>query len=69
MEAMLVHMRALHEVNVPCSVAVLVEKLSAVSGRVRQQALNRLAAFAEFRGDEEAAIERITRDAIGPILH
>jgi len=36
-----------------------------------QQALNRLAAFAEFRGDEEAAIQRVTRDAIDhvAVLH
>jgi hypothetical protein len=65
-EAILVNMRALHEVNIICSVTVLVERLSAISSRVRQQALNRLAAFAEFRGDEEAAIQRVARDAIGP---
>jgi hypothetical protein len=69
LEAMLVHMRAQHEINVPCSVGVLVERLSAVSSRVRQQALNRLEAFAEFRGDEHAAIERVARDAIGVVRH
>ncbi len=68
-EAMLVNMRAVHEANVHCSVAVLVERLSAVSSRVRQQALNRLSAFAEFRGDEEAAIQRVARDAIGTAIH
>lgn len=66
-EAMLVNMRAQHEANVDCSVAVLVERWNMVSARVRQQALNRLAAFAEFRGDEEAAIQRIARDAIGTV--
>jgi hypothetical protein len=69
MEAMLVHMRAIHEANVRCSVAVLVERLSVISSRVRQQAINRLAAVAEFRGDEEAAIQRIARDAIGTVIH
>lgn len=68
-EAMLVHMRALHEVNVDCSIAVLVEKSSSISNRARQQAQNRIAAFAEFRGDEQAAIERIARDAIGTAVH
>lgn len=70
-EAIVLHMRLQHEVHIQCSVAVLVEKLGAISGRARQQAINRLSAFAEFRGDEEAAIERITRDAIGkaPIVH
>lgn len=68
-EAMLVHMRALHEVHVPCSIAVLVEKPSSVSNRARQQAQNRISAFSEFRGDEQAAIERITRDAIGQVIH
>jgi hypothetical protein len=68
-EAMLVNMRALHEVHVSCSVTVLVERLSSITQRVRQQALNRLAAFAEFRGDEEAAIERVARDAIGTVIH
>lgn len=68
-EAMLVNMRALHEVKVNCSIAVLIERPSSVSSRVRQQATNRLAAFAEFRGDEEAAIERVARDAIGGTVH
>ncbi len=68
-EAILVHMRARHEANIDCFVTVLVEKLSAVSSWVRQQALNRLAAFAEFRGDEEAAIERIAREAIRTTVH
>ncbi len=65
--AILVHMRAIHEVHIPCSVAVLVERGSTVSSKVKQQAVNRLAAFAEFRGDEEAAIERVARDAIGTV--
>jgi hypothetical protein len=68
-EAILLHMRAMHEARVDCSIAVLVERLSLISNRVRQQALNRLAAFAEFRGDEEAAIERIARDAISAAIH
>lgn len=68
-EATLVHMRALHEVNVECAITVLIERASAVSNKARQQAENRIAAFAEFRGDERAAIERIARDAIGFTVH
>jgi hypothetical protein len=68
-EAMLLHMRAAFEAHIECYVTVLVERLPAISNRVRQQAMNRLAAFAEFRGDEEAAIERVARDAIGASIH
>ena len=63
------HMRALHEVNVECAITVLIERASAVSNKARQQAENRIAAFAEFRGDEKAAIERIARDAIGTTIN
>ena len=69
LEAIVLHMRATLETHTDCSVAVLVERGSVLSNKVRQQATNRLSAYAEFRGDEEAAIQRIARDAIGASLH
>jgi hypothetical protein len=65
LEALFMQMRALHEVREPASIIALLEKGRSISARVRQQAVNRLDAVTEFRGDEVAAIERIARAAIG----
>jgi Domain of unknown function DUF1828 len=65
LEALFMHMRALHEVHQPCSIVALLEKGRGISAKVRQQAMNRLDAVTEFRGDEIAAVEKIARAAIG----
>jgi hypothetical protein len=69
LEALFVQLRARHEVHEPCSIVALVEQGRSLSARVRQQALNRLDAVAEFRGDEVAAIERIAQEALRASVH
>jgi hypothetical protein len=66
LEALFMHMRARYEVTEPVSIVALVEKRRSLSAKVIQQAMNRLDAVTEFRGDEIAAVEKIAREAIGP---
>jgi Domain of unknown function DUF1828 len=70
LEALFMHMnrellRAHHKLREECSIVALIEKGRSLSSRVRQQAMNRLDAVTEFRGDEVAAVEKIAREAIG----
>jgi hypothetical protein len=65
LEALFMHMRARHETHEEVSIVALVEQGRSISAKVRQQAMNRLDAVTEFRGDEVAAIERIAFEAIG----
>lgn len=65
LEALFMHMRARYEVIEPVSIVALVEKRRSLSAKVVQQAMNRLDAVTEFRGDEIAAVEKIARTAIG----
>ncbi len=65
LEALFMHMRARHEVHDDCLIVALIEKGRSLSAKVRQQAMNRLDAVTEFRGDEIAAVEKIAREAIG----
>lgn len=65
LEALFMQMRARYEVDEPVSIVALLEKRRALSSKVLQQAMNRLDAVTEFRGDEIAAVERIARTAIG----
>jgi hypothetical protein len=44
------------------------ERNRSISGKVRQQAMNRLNAVTEFRGDEVAAAQRIMLEATGRAL-
>lgn len=69
LEALFMQMRALHEVRDPCQIIALLEKGRGISAKVRQQAMNRLDAVTEFRGDEVAAVQRIARAAIGDGPH
>ncbi len=69
LEALFMQMRARHEVREPCSIVALIERGRSITARVRQQAMNRLDAVTEFRGDEVAAIQRIAYEAIGPATH
>jgi hypothetical protein len=71
LEAILVHIRALHETREACSIIPLLERGQSITAAVRRQASNRLTAMPEFRGDEVAAIQRIALEAIGAptLLH
>lgn len=65
LEALFLHMRVRHEIDVPCSIVALLETGHSLTAKVRQQAANRLNAVTEFRGDEAAAIQRIAEEAFG----
>ena len=69
LEAMVVQMRASYETHEPCSIIALMERGKSITGPVRRNAANRLAAVAEFRGDEVASIQRIVREAVGQTYH
>ena len=70
LEALFVHLRALHEVKIPLTVIALLEYRSkGISPEIRQQAVNRLAAVPEFRGDEVQAVKRISDEALGRTVH
>ena len=66
-EALLLQMAAAYEANIPCSVVVLLEHGGSVSQKMRQRADNRLASVPVYRGDEQAAIARIYREALGAV--
>lgn len=65
-EAIFLHMVASYEAKVQCSVVVLMDKAKHISQKNRQRAANRLDAAPEFYGMEENAIDRITREVLGP---
>lgn len=65
LEALFLLMRSRHEVDVECSIVALVERPDSLTAKVKQQAMNRLAAITEFRGDEAAAIQKIADEALG----
>lgn len=65
LEAVIVQMRAQHEVHMPCAVVVILERDRSVSSIVRRQATNRVTAITEFRGDEIAAIQKVASEALG----
>ena len=65
LEALFLHMRARHEVRVEAGIVALLESGHSISARVRQQAMNRLDAVAEFRGDEMPATQRIAQEVLG----
>ena len=71
LEALFMHMRAQYEVHEPVQIIALLERGRGISAKVRQQAMNRLDAVTEFRGDEVAAIQKIARAAMGdaPRVH
>jgi hypothetical protein len=51
--------RARDQLREECSIVALLEKGRSLSSIARQQAINRLDAVTEFRGDEIAAAEKI----------
>jgi hypothetical protein len=70
LEALIIQLRALYEVKIPLTVVALLEYRSkGISPEIRQQAVNRLAAVPEFRGDEVQAVQRIADEALGQTVH
>ena len=64
LEAVVAQMVALHEARVPCSVIALLEKDTSITRKMRRYASNRLTALPIFEGDQQAAVERITREVL-----
>jgi hypothetical protein len=71
LEAVVAQMAVTYEARIDCSIIALLEKDSSISRRMRQRAVNRLAAMPIYEGDEVAAIHRIEREALGrrALLH
>jgi hypothetical protein len=65
LEAVLAQMAATYEARSDCAVVALLEKDSSVSRRVRQRAVNRLAAMPIYEGEERIAIQRIEQEVFG----
>jgi hypothetical protein len=64
-DAIFLQMAALYEANRPVSVIALLEADSSISAKLRQRASNRLSAVPIYRNDENQAVQRIVREAIG----
>ena len=64
-EAIMLQMAATYEARTPVQVIGVLERETALSGRGRQRAANRLAALTYFRGDEAATVQRIEREVFG----
>jgi hypothetical protein len=65
LEAVLAQMEATYETKSDTAVVALVEKDSSVSRKVRQRAVNRLAAMPIFDGEERIAVQRIEQEVFG----
>lgn len=66
-DAVFLQMAAIHEAKVDVSVIVLLETEKSVPSALRRRASNRVSAVTEFRDDEDAAISRIVREALGKV--
>jgi hypothetical protein len=64
-DAIFLQMSALYEAHRPISVIAMLEADSSVSSKLRQRASNRLSAVPIYRNDEEQAVQRIVREALG----
>ena len=64
-DAIFLHMAAVHEVKQQLSVIALLEDDNSVPIELRRRASNRLTTVPVFRHDEEAAVSRIAREALG----
>jgi hypothetical protein len=64
-DAIFLQMAALYEAHKPVSVVSLLELDSSISAKLRQRASNRLSAVPIYRNDEDQAVQRIVREAIG----
>jgi len=67
-DAVFLQMQALYEVREPLQVIALLERENVIGHDLRRRAANRLAALPIYRGDETTAINRIQREAVGPLL-
>ncbi len=67
LEAVLVQFRVRYETRDNCAIIALLERSRNITQSVRQQAMNRLTAVTDFRGDEVAAIQRIAHEALGGV--
>lgn len=65
LEAVVAQMAALYESKSDCAVVALLEKDSSVSRKVRQRAVNRLAAMPIFEGEERIAVQRVAQEVFG----
>jgi len=64
-DAIFLQMAALYEAHSSVSVVAMLEADSSVSAKLRQRASNRLSAVPIYRNDEDQAVQRIVREAIG----
>jgi Domain of unknown function DUF1828 len=62
LEAVVAQMAATYEVNSDSAVVALLEKDASVTRRVRQRAVNRLAAMLIYGGEEHIAVQRIVQE-------
>jgi len=65
-DAIFLQMAAQYESHRAVSVVALLEADASVSSKLRQRAANRLNAVPIYRSDEDQAIQRIVREAVGP---
>ncbi|MEO1200588.1 MAG: DUF1828 domain-containing protein [Pseudomonadota bacterium] len=68
-DAIFLHQAATYEIRQELSVVALLEDDNSVSQELRRRASNRLASVPVYHRDEEAAIARISREAIGLTVH
>lgn len=64
-DAIFLQMAALYEARMSLSVIALLETERSIPPALRRRASNRLATVTEFREDEDAAVSRIVREALG----
>lgn len=64
-DAIFLHLTAVHEVKIAVSVIALLENDNSIPAELRRRASNRLTTVPVFRQDEDAAVSRIKREALG----
>lgn len=64
-DAIFLQMAALYEAHTVVAVVAMLEEDISVSAKLRQRAANRLSAVPIYRNDEDQAVQRIVREAIG----
>jgi hypothetical protein len=64
-DAIFLQMAPLYEAHRNVSVVAMLEEDSSITAKLRQRAANRLSAVPIYRNDEDQAVQRIVREAIG----
>ncbi|MCI0599758.1 MAG: DUF1828 domain-containing protein [Beijerinckiaceae bacterium] len=64
-DAIFLQMAAFYEAHHPLSVIAMIESDQSIPAKLRQRAANRLTAVPIFRNDEDQAVRRVVREAIG----